>query len=46
MWFDTVKYYYDNKMQNYDKEGIKVFVEAEMISAKEYKDITNEDYIA
>ncbi|MER7798347.1 XkdX family protein [Microbacterium sp. NPDC096154] len=44
MWFATVKRYYDNGHPAYTADAVKVFVKAKMITAKEYKQITNVDY--
>ena len=44
MWFETIKGYYNDKF--YDNNDMKIFVTAKMITIEEYKEITNEDYIA
>ena len=44
MWFDSVKRYYD--MGLYTDEQMKMFVKANMITAEEYKEITNKAYAA
>lgn len=44
MWYTTVKRYYDNGHPAYNVESVKTFVKAKMITAKEYKQITNVDY--
>lgn len=46
MWFTTVKRYYDMKHPSYTDEGIKVFVAAKMITAEQYKQITDIEYVA
>lgn len=45
MWFNTIKRYYDNGHPSYTDEGLKVFVKANMIAAKEYKEITGIEYV-
>ncbi|MBO3444003.1 XkdX family protein [Clostridium sp. CCUG 7971] len=44
MWFETIEGYYNEKI--YDNSDMKIFVTAKMITTEEYKEITNEDYIA
>ncbi|MBO3443422.1 XkdX family protein [Clostridium sp. CCUG 7971] len=44
MWKDTIKKWYEEDL--YNNEDVKVFVVAKMITTEEYKEITNEDYIA
>lgn len=46
MWFDAVKKFYDNRHPSYNNETLKVFVQAKMITAEEYKIITGIEYIA
>ncbi|MDB8790678.1 XkdX family protein [Romboutsia sp. 1001216sp1] len=46
MFYEMIKGYYEDKMEGYDNEGMKVFVEANMITAEQYKEITGMDYIA
>ncbi|MBS4195321.1 XkdX family protein [Lederbergia citri] len=46
MWFDTIKRYYDNGHPSYTDESLKVFVQAKMITADEYKQITGVPYTA
>lgn len=42
--FSIVKRYYDKRI--YSKNDVKKFVLAEKITPEQYKEITNEDYIA
>jgi uncharacterized XkdX family phage protein len=44
MWFDTIKRYYDNGHPSYTNEGVKIFVQAEMITAEQYTEITDQAY--
>lgn len=44
MWMGTIKTWYEQEL--YNKDDVKVFVAAKMIDKEEYKQITNEDYIA
>lgn len=41
--FKIVKRYYDKGI--YTKDDVKTFVKAGKLTAKEYKDITEDDYI-
>lgn len=43
-WFEKVERYY--KAGYYENEQVKVFVNANKITEVQYKQITNEDYIA
>ena len=42
--FDVIKRFYDKKI--YSKADVKVFVQANKITAAEYQLITNEPYVA
>lgn len=44
MWYSTVKRFYDNGHPSYNDESIKVFVQAEMITAEQYEQITGKAY--
>lgn len=46
MWFDAIKRYYDNGHPSYNNESMKMFVVAKMITAEQYKQITNIEYVA
>ncbi|MET3549175.1 putative XkdX family phage protein [Paenibacillus favisporus] len=43
-WFATIKLFYENKHPLYTKEGIKVFVAANMLTPEKYQQITGEEY--
>ena len=42
-WFAKCKKYFDKGLWSID--NLKIFVEKEKITAKEYKEITGEDYV-
>ncbi|MCM3130364.1 XkdX family protein [Paenibacillus provencensis] len=44
MWYATVKRFYDTVHPAYTNESLKTFVVAQMISADQYKQITNVEY--
>jgi uncharacterized XkdX family phage protein len=46
MWYSTIKRYYDSKHPAYTNEGVKIFVQAEMITADQYTEITGVSYAA
>lgn len=46
MWYTTVKRYFDKGHPAYTVESVKAFVKAEMITDKEYKQITGINYSA
>lgn len=42
MWFNIVKRHFDRG--NYTEDDVRVFVQAEMLTEDQYKEITGEDY--
>lgn len=44
MWYATIKRFYDNGHPAYTNESMKTFVLAKMITADQYKEITNVEY--
>ncbi|MCM3129029.1 XkdX family protein [Paenibacillus provencensis] len=44
MWYSTIKRYYDNGHPLYTDESLKTFVVAQMITANQYKLITDKEY--
>ncbi|GIO39290.1 hypothetical protein J41TS12_41510 [Paenibacillus antibioticophila] len=46
MWYSTIKRFYDNGHPAYTHDNLKTFVVAKMITAEQYKQITNIDYVA
>lgn len=46
MWYNTVKRFYDMQHPLYTKESLRGFVMTQMITAKQYADITGIEYIA
>lgn len=46
MWFNTIKRFYDSGHPSYTNESLKLFVKANMITAEQYKLITDESYAA
>ncbi|NGP46918.1 XkdX family protein [Bacillaceae bacterium SIJ1] len=43
--FKTIKKYYDGGFDGYTNEGVKIFVLANWITPKQYKEITGIDYV-
>lgn len=43
-WLFIIKDAYDRKVENYDNDGIKIFVEKGKITAEQYKEITKVKY--
>ena len=43
-WFEKIERYYKNGL--YKNEQVKIFVISKKITEEQYKEITNEDYIA
>lgn len=46
MWYTTIKRYYDNGHPSYTNESLKTFVLAGMITAEQYRLITDVVYVA
>jgi len=46
MYYTMVKKFYDNGHPLYTNESLKTFVVAKMITAEEYKQITDVEYVA
>ncbi|MGE6260857.1 XkdX family protein [Heyndrickxia sporothermodurans] len=44
MWFSTVKRFYDSGHPSYTEQSVKVFVQAKMITADQYEQITSKAY--
>lgn len=44
MWYSAVKRFYDNGHPAYNDESLKTFVVAQMITADQYKLITDKEY--